>query len=46
MLMFHGLNSHMNHGSHIAKAMSEINVITVGFDYRGFGKSQGIPGFV
>jgi acylglycerol lipase len=46
MVMFHELNSHMNRGSHIAKALSEMNIITVGFDHRGFGKSQGTPGFI
>lgn len=46
MLMFHGLNSHLGHGAHIAKALSEVGIITVGFDHRGFGKSEGKPGYV
>lgn len=39
LVMFHGLNSHINHGAHIAKALAEVGIITVGFDHRGFGKS-------
>lgn len=39
--MFHGLNSHIGHGSHIAAALAEIGIISVGFDHRGFGKSEG-----
>lgn len=46
LIMFHGLNSHINHGSHIAAALAEVGVITVGFDHRGFGKSEGKEGFV
>lgn len=39
VIMFHGLNSHLGHGAHIAHEMSRQNIITVGFDHRGFGQS-------
>ena len=41
VFMFHGLNSHMGHGAHIAEALGQNGFITVGFDHRGFGKSEG-----
>lgn len=44
--MFHGLNSHLGHGAHIADFFSHLNIITVGFDHRGFGKSEGLPGYI
>lgn len=46
MIMFHGLNSHIGHGAHIAHALQQINIITVGFDHRGFGNSEGASGLV
>lgn len=44
--MYHGLNSHIGHGAHIADALAQVGVITVGFDHRGFGNSQGVPGYI
>jgi acylglycerol lipase len=44
--MFHGLNSHIGHGAHLAKYFSKEGLITVGFDHRGFGRSQGRQGYV
>jgi acylglycerol lipase len=44
--MFHGLNSHIGHGAHIAAKMSEYGFVTAGFDHRGFGRSPGKPGKV
>lgn len=44
--MFHGLNSHIGHGAHIAHHLAESNIETVGFDHRGFGQSPGTPGYV
>lgn len=44
--MFHGLNSHIGHGAHIAHILAESNIETVGFDHRGFGQSEGTPGYV
>jgi acylglycerol lipase len=46
LVMFHGLNSHIGHGAHIAEALAEVGIITVGFDHRGFGKSEGKSGYV
>lgn len=45
VVMFHGLNSYMGHGAHIAHELSLYGIVTVGFDHRGFGRSEGIPGF-
>jgi len=38
--MFHGLNSRVGHGTHIATALAQSGYDVVGFDHRGFGKSQ------
>jgi acylglycerol lipase len=43
--MLHGLNSYIGHGSHIAYEFSINNITTVGFDHRGFGQSEGEPGY-
>jgi len=45
-VVFHGLNSHIGNNAHVAKALSEFGIITVGFDHRGFGKSEGNRGFI
>lgn len=39
VIMFHGLNSHTQHGAHIAHDLAEAGIETVGFDHRGFGQS-------
>ena len=44
--MFHGLNSHVGHGSHLAEMLSQKGYTTVGYDYRGFGRSEGKGGYV
>jgi acylglycerol lipase len=36
----------MGHGAHLAKYFSERGIETVGFDYRGFGRSEGREGYV
>lgn len=46
VFMFHGLNSHVGHGAHLAEMLSKEGFITVGYDYRGFGRSQGKGGYV
>jgi acylglycerol lipase len=46
LVMFHGLNSHIGHGAHIAHAFQEIGIVTVGFDHRGFGNSEGVKGYI
>jgi acylglycerol lipase len=44
--MFHGLNSHIGHGAHLAEFFSHRGLTTVGFDHRGFGRSQGKLGYI
>lgn len=44
--MLHGLNSSVGQGAHIAHAFAQHGIETVGFDHRGFGKSEGTPGYV
>ena len=44
--MFHGLNSHIGHGAHIAHVLAGHGIETVGFDHRGFGRSPGKAGRV
>ena len=44
--MFHGLNSYIGHGAHLAHYFSKHGITTVGFDYRGFGRSEGREGYV
>lgn len=46
IVLFHGLNSYVGHGAHIAAKMAEHGFVTVGFDHRGFGLSPGKPGKV
>lgn len=41
VLLFHGLNSYINDGAHLAHQLSLKNIETVGFDHRGFGESDG-----
>ncbi|CAD8131890.1 unnamed protein product [Paramecium pentaurelia] len=46
-LFFHGLNEHLGLYAHIAQALSkEANSVCVGFDFRGFGKSEGLRGWL
>ncbi|CAD8046343.1 unnamed protein product [Paramecium sonneborni] len=46
-IFFHGLNEHLGLYAHIAQAVSkEANSVCVGFDFRGFGKSQGLRGWL
>jgi acylglycerol lipase len=44
--MFHGLCAHLNHGAHIAEQFAKNGFLVVGFDHRGFGKSEGIRGYL
>ena len=44
--LFHGLKSHTNRGSNLAKYFSTRDIETVGFDYRGFGRSQGPSAYI
>ncbi|CAD8136565.1 unnamed protein product [Paramecium octaurelia] len=46
-VFFHGLNEHLGLYAHIAQAVSkQANSVAVGFDFRGFGKSQGVRGWL
>lgn len=44
--MFHGLCSHVQRGAHIANYFAQKGITTVGYDYRGFGQSQGPRGLI
>ena len=44
--MFHGLNSRIGHGTHLAAALAAEGFITVGFDHRGFGWSKDHTNFL
>ncbi|CAD8109352.1 unnamed protein product [Paramecium primaurelia] len=46
IFMFHGLCAHINHCAHIAQKMAQDGFLVVGFDNRGFGKSEGIRGYL
>ena len=46
LIMFHGLNDYVGKSAHIAAQIAEIGVEVVGFDHRGFGRSEGIRGFI
>jgi acylglycerol lipase len=44
--LFHGLMSHCNRGVNLAKYFATRDITTVGFDYRGFGQSDGLRGYI
>lgn len=46
IFMFHGLNAHIGQGAHLARCFAAKEMVTVGFDHRGFGKSEGEPGYI
>ncbi|CAD8069120.1 unnamed protein product [Paramecium sonneborni] len=46
VFMFHGLCAHINHCAHIAQKMAQEGFLIVGFDHRGFGKSEGLRGYI
>jgi len=45
-IIFHGLNGYSNTMSHIAKSFAEAGIASYAYDYRGFGKSQGLPAYL
>ncbi|KAL4512023.1 hypothetical protein ABPG72_005025 [Tetrahymena utriculariae] len=45
-IFFHGYNSHIGQSAHIAEYFSQHGIEVVGYDYRGFGKSEGLRGYV
>ncbi|KAL4475164.1 hypothetical protein ABPG74_001860 [Tetrahymena malaccensis] len=45
-IFFHGYNSHIGQSAHIAEYLSQHGIEVVGYDYRGFGKSDGLRGYV
>jgi len=44
VFIFNGLYCHTNHSAHVAKELAANGYAVVGFDYRGFGKSEGERG--
>lgn len=44
--LFHGLHSHVQRGAHLAHYLAERGITTVGYDYRGFGQSEGSRGYI
>ena len=46
VVLFHGLKSHSNRGANLAKYFAARNIVTVAFDFRGFGRSQGSKGLI
>ena len=43
---FHGLYGYIGHHAHYAKALAESGTCVVGFDYRGYGLSEGSRSFI
>ena len=46
MYVFHGLQVHTNTHANIAKEHAKLGIVSVGFDYRGHGLSEGTNGDV
>jgi acylglycerol lipase len=46
IFLFHGLNSHVGQAAHLAHYFGERGFYTLGFDHRGFGRSEGDPGYI
>lgn len=46
VIMLHGMTSHLNEGAYVAKELSKKGYEVVGFDQRGFGKSEGTRGYI
>ena len=44
--MYHGYNSYVGQGAHIAPINSLERAKTVGFDHRGFCRSEGVQGYI
>lgn len=45
-MLMHGMTSHTNEGSYVALRLAKAGFEVVGFDQRGFGKSEGTRGFM
>lgn len=45
-IQFHGMDRHSNSGAHVAKAFSDAGFCVLAFDCRGYGKSEGLRGYV
>ena len=43
---FHALNLYIGCSAHYAKKLAESGTCVVGFDFRGFGQSEGSPAFI
>lgn len=46
VFIFNGLYYHTNNSAHVAKELAASGYAVVGFDYRGYGKSQGERGAI
>ena len=46
VILFHGLNSHLNSGAYMAQKLAENEICVVGFDQRGFGRSDGMKSYI
>lgn len=46
IFLFHELNSHVGTAAHLAHYFGERGFFTVGFDHRGFGRSEGEGGYI
>lgn len=44
--MFHGYGSYVGKFAYIGEKIAEQGFDFVGFDYRGFGKSEGVRGLI
>lgn len=40
------MRAHSNTFAHVAKAIAEVGITVVSYDYRGYGKSQGAQGLI
>jgi len=46
VVIFHSFNGHMNTSAYLAKNLAERGACVVGYDQRGFGKSEGIKSYI
>ena len=46
LFVIHGLFAYQNRCAHGAKYFSKLGITVVGFDFRGHGKSEGLPGYI
>ncbi|KAL4469911.1 hypothetical protein ABPG72_006551 [Tetrahymena utriculariae] len=46
LILMHGYNGHMKRAQHIAKQLAQEGIEVIGYDQRGFGKSEGPRGYI